>query len=85
MCHCELSDGSHWFVDMINAPSMYQIAETPEQAEHFLRSWAGKILRIGHMHLDMRQTAAKILACKNINMISICNNYELHPANMWFE
>jgi hypothetical protein len=85
MCHCGLSKDIHWYIDVINAPEMYQIAETPEQAEHNLRSWAGKVLRIGHMHIDMRQAAARILRCQSLHMISVCNNEHLHPSNIWFE
>lgn len=86
MCICGLTDGIHWYVDRRYAPNLYQVATTPEEAEYNLLHWAGKILRSGHMHLDMRPMAAKILACRSLNMIAICsNNSILHPNNRWFE
>jgi tRNA G26 N,N-dimethylase Trm1 len=74
MCLCGLTEGLHWYVDLKFAGQMFQIAETPEQAEYALRSWAAKILRLGHQHLDVRPLAAKILSTKKLRMIAVCEN-----------
>lgn len=75
-CFCGLGDSLHWFVDQLNAPNLYQVALTPEQAESNLRSWAGKVVKKGHLHLDMRPIAARVLAAKILFMTKICD----HPG-----
>jgi hypothetical protein len=86
VCICGLDEDVHWFVDRIHAPNLYQVAHTPEEADRMLRSWAGKILKKGHMHLDMRIYASKILKTKVLNMVAICSNPDiLHPSEQWFE
>lgn len=70
---CGLGDNSHFYVDDINAPNNYQIAESSEEAERNLRSWAGKTVRLGHTHIDLRPIAAKILAAKELKLIKICD------------
>lgn len=72
MCTCNIGEDVHWWVDDLNAPNMYQIARSAEEAEAYLRSWAGKTVRLGHTHLDLRPMAAKILAAKKLRMITIC-------------
>lgn len=84
MCSCQLIDGVHWYVDLIHAPLMYMVGRSPEQAEAALRTWAAKVLVKGTMQLDMRPTAAKILATKVLEMKACCEAKILHPHNMDF-
>lgn len=85
MCSCGLEEGLHWYLDPVNAPGLYHIASCSEEAKYFLRSWAAKILRLGHMHLDMRPLAARILRSKTITMVSLCDKPDMHPAQLWIE
>lgn len=78
MCDCRLIDGYHWWVDVVRAKEIYQVAETPEQAEVYLRIWAAKTLSVGHQFLDMRTLAARVLATHVLNMVSICNHREAY-------
>jgi hypothetical protein len=83
MCICGLVDDTHWFVDSKNAPHMWQIAQSPEQAEHNLRSWAGAILRSTQVqaHLGMKPVAARILKIKVLFMRKLCeSNIDIHPG-----
>lgn len=81
MCSCQLIDGVHWFVDKEHAPYIFLVAETPEQAERFLRTWAAKVLRVEDMHLDMRPMAARVLALRILNMVACCKAGIFHPHN----
>lgn len=78
MCDCRLVDGYHWWVDLSIAKEIYQVAETPEQAEVYLRIWAAKTLSVGHQFLDIRTLAARVLATHVLNMVSICSNKTAH-------
>lgn len=82
MCSCQLIDGVHWFVDKLNAPYMFMVAETPEQAERSLRTWAAKTLRLGNMHLDMRPIAARVLSLRILHMVACCSSGLFHPHNI---
>lgn len=53
-----------FWVDDINAPSLYQWAGSPEEAETLLRSWAGRTVRTGHTHPELLIIAAKVLGSK---------------------
>lgn len=77
LCYCALKDGQHWYVDTVNAPNLYYIASSPEEAERYLRSWAGRVVRTGRVHIDMRPTAAKVLAAKVLNLRAICAHKDL--------
>lgn len=83
MCICGLDPGVHWYVDPINAPNLWQIGLSPEQAEHNLRSWAGKVVRLGHQHFDMRPIAARVLKLRFLCMVALCDPKcpaEEHPG-----
>ena len=77
MCECQLSEGLHWYVDNLHAPGLYEIARSPEQAERNLRAWAAKVVRLGHVYLDIRSAAAKILATRRLNLVQLCTNQDL--------
>lgn len=71
-CTCGLGDGIHWYVDYTHASYMYMLGRSPEEAEHSLRSWAAKILKQGHLDLEVRPMAARILSCHELYMVQIC-------------
>lgn len=73
MCACGFPDEEniHWYTDR-RAPMMYMLAHSPEEAEYNLRSWAGRLVKNGHLIIDMRPVAARVLATKRLYMQSIC-------------
>lgn len=77
MCDCGLTEGVHWFADPLHAPDIWQIAESPEQAEASLRTWAGKVVRIGHRYIELRRAAAKVLSTRVLDMRRLCDTPEL--------
>lgn len=82
MCICGLVDDYHWFSDPIHAPNLWQVAPTPEEAEHALKSWAGKVLKSDHIQIDMRPIAAKVLGTPILYMQKLCGGhyFEVHPG-----
>jgi hypothetical protein len=81
MCTCSIGEGLHWYIDINVAPYIYQIGRSPEEAEYSLRAWAGTVVRKGHIYIDLRSLAAKILASRYINMTALCDNPE-HMADL---
>jgi hypothetical protein len=81
MCMCGLINDYHWYSDPIHAPNLWQVSTTPEEAEHSLRSWAGKVLKLGHQHIDMKFVAARVLGTRVLSMIRLCEGtFEVHPG-----
>lgn len=74
MCICNLIEGTHWYVDMKNASTMFLVACSPEQAEHSLLTWAGRTVRLGHQYLDIRSLAGRVLQASDLYMTAICDS-----------
>ena len=74
MCSCGLSEGIHWYSDTGVGADIWQIGHTPEEAEHALRSWAAKVVRQGHLYIDIRSTAGRILRAPVLNMTQLCTS-----------